>query len=105
MVSQLWLARLGGNSLFLYLTCFTDFSAQLFISGEFSDSMKKSFKRNVEDVDFKKPAEVSSKSEEADGEDVGGPNTEKSGFTNGLIWEMFSKTKIKFKSFLKIKII
>ena len=35
----------------------------------------------------------------------GGPNTEKSGFTNGLIWEMFSKTKIKFKSFLKIKII
>ena len=33
--------------------------------------MKKSLKRNVEDVDFKKPAEVSSKSEEAAEEDVG----------------------------------
>ena len=38
----------------------------------------------------------------------GGPNTEKSGFTNGLnlrLFEMFSKTKIKIKSFLKVKII
>ena len=33
--------------------------------------MKKSLKRNVEDVDFKKPAEASSKSEEAAEEDVG----------------------------------
>ena len=33
--------------------------------------MKKSLKRNVEDVDFKKPGEVSSKSEDAGDEDVG----------------------------------
>jgi len=57
----------------VFYICFTDFSVylQLFISGEFSDSMKKSLKRNVEDVDFKKPAEVSSKPEEAGDEDVG----------------------------------
>ena len=39
--------------------------------GEFSDTMKKSLKRNVEDVDSKKATEVSSKPEEGVDEDVG----------------------------------